>query len=182
MELGLFVIRAVIGLLFAGHGAQKLFGWFGGHGPGGTGRFFESLGLRPGREMALIAGAGEITGGLLLATGLLTPLAAAILMAVMFTAGWTAHRPKGLWITEGGYEYTLVLAAAVFAVATGGPGEWSLDAALAIDWAGPGWALAALAVAVAVAAASIAAGRSGVLVPSDRDRRARTRGPHPVGS
>src|SRR2546430_14036053 len=92
MELGLLVLRATVGLLFIGHGAQKLFGWFGGHGPDGTGQFFESTGLRPGRALAVWAGAAELLGGLPLALGLLPPAGAALLTAVMLTAIWTVHR------------------------------------------------------------------------------------------
>jgi putative oxidoreductase len=102
-------------MLMMGHGAQKLFGSFGGHGPAGTGGFFESLGLTPGRQMAILAGVGELVGGALLALGLLTPLSAALLSAVLLTAAWTAHRAAGIWVTEGGYEYNLVLITGLFA-------------------------------------------------------------------
>src|SRR3954454_5156260 len=126
MDLGRTALRSVIGPLFVGHGTQKLFGWFGGHGVDGTGAFFENLGLPPGREMAVAAGIAETAGGALLALGLLTPLAAAGLTSVMLTAIWSAHRQKGLWATEGGDEYNLVLLAALFALAAVGPGDWSL--------------------------------------------------------
>src|SRR5947209_4331600 len=127
MKLGLTALRLVVGGLFAGHGAQKLFGWFGGHGLEGTGHFFESLGLRPGRRHATAAGATEAGGGALLALGLLTPAAAAGLIGTMFTAIRKVHGPKGPWVTDGGYEYNLVLIAAVIALADVGPGDWSLD-------------------------------------------------------
>src|ERR1700694_830886 len=123
MTLGLLVLRIVVGALFVGHGAQKLFGVFGGHGLDGSGAFFESLGLRPGRMMALAAGLGELTGGALLALGLLTPLAATLLIAVMVTAIATVHGRNGVWVTNAGFEYTLVLAAVPFAVASIGAGK-----------------------------------------------------------
>jgi putative oxidoreductase len=173
MNLGLLVIRAVVGLLLVGHGSQKLFGWFGGHGPEGTGAAFESLGLRPGRRMAVFAAVSEIAGGSLLAAGLVTPLGAALLSAVMLTAIWTVHRSNGLWATEGGFEYNLVLMAAAFGVTATGPGEWSLDHVLGLDVAGVGWALAALAVGVLGAIAAIA------LAQSSTHRS--VRGPQPAG-
>jgi putative oxidoreductase len=162
MNLGLLVLRLVVGLLFVGHGAQKVFGRFGGHGPEGTGAFFESLGLRPGRWMALAAGAAEIAGGLLIAAGLLTPFAAALLTAVMVTAILTAHRASGLWINQGGFEYNLVLIGVFFALSGVGPGRWSLDHALGLDIAGTGWALAELAAGVLGAWTALALGRAAI--------------------
>jgi putative oxidoreductase len=159
MELGLLVLRVVLGLLFVGHGAQKLFGVFGGYGIQGTGGFFESLGLRPGRVHAFNAGAAEFAGGALLALGLLTPLAAVLLIGTMTVAIATVHWSKGVWSSEGGYEYNLVIMSAVFAITATGPGNWSLDHALSIDANGKGWALIALGVGVVGAAATIAAGR-----------------------
>src|SRR5947199_8084248 len=107
MHLGLFVLRLVVGLLFAGHGAQKLFGVFGGHGLQGTAGFFEAIGLKPGRLHATFAGAAEFFGGLLLALGFLTAFASAAVIAVMVAAVITVHWTKGLWSTGGGYEYNL---------------------------------------------------------------------------
>lgn len=144
MKLGLAALRLVVGGLFFGHGAQKLFGWFGGHGLDGTGQFFESLGLTPGRRHATLAGASEAGGGALIAAGLLTPLGAAALIGVMSQAIRTVHGPKGPWVSDGGYEYNLVLIAVVFALADVGPGGLSLDRALGIDRSGPLTALAAL--------------------------------------
>jgi len=160
MELGLLVLRVVVGLLFMGHGAQKLFGWFGGHGLQGTAGFFEQgLGLRPGKVHAAGAGAAEFFGGLLLALGLLTPLAAAALIGVMTVAVATVHFSKGVWSTEGGYEYNAVLMAVAFAVTAVGPGNWSLDHELGFDVQGAGWALAALAAGVLGGFTLLAAGR-----------------------
>jgi putative oxidoreductase len=160
MEIGLLVLRAIVGLLFAGHGAQKLFGVFGGHGLEGTAAGFDSMGLRPGRVHAFAGGAAELGGGLLLALGLLTPIAAAALIAVMTTAIVTAHLRNGLWNTDGGYEYNLVMIAAAFALAGVGAGEWSLDNALGLDLAGTGWALGALAVGLLGGALAILTGRA----------------------
>jgi putative oxidoreductase len=161
MSLALFVLRALIGGLFIGHGSQKLLGKFGGYGPDGTGQFFESIGIRPGKPMALAAGSSELGGGALLALGLATPAAAASLTSVMCTAAWTVHKPNGPWIDQGGYEYTLVTVAALLAVVTGGPGALSLDAARGRDPWGLGWGLAAVAAGAAGSAAVIAAGQSG---------------------
>ena len=171
MNVGLLVIRVVVGLLFVGHGTQKLFGWFGGHGREGTGQFFDSLGLRPGRHHALAAGVAEAGGGLLLALGLVTPLAAAAITAVMVTAIWTVHGAKGLWATDGGYEFNLVLIAAAFAITGVGAGAWSLDHALSLSVAGDGWALAELAAGLLGAVGAVVGGR---LVGS---RRQSARGP-----
>ncbi|HEX6022462.1 MAG TPA: DoxX family protein [Solirubrobacter sp.] len=170
MELGLLILRVVVGGLFVGHGTQKLFGWFGGHGREGTGKFFESVGLHRGRDLALMTGTGELVGGLLLALGLFVPLATALLTAVMLAAIWTVHRTNGIWNTDGGWEYNAVLIAVAFAVTAIGAGDWSLDAAFGIDAAGVDWALAAFVVGVLGAAAGVALGRRS----TQRDTGART--------
>jgi putative oxidoreductase len=127
MDTGVFLLRVVIGLFFAGHGTQKLFGWFGGHGIEGTGGFFHQLGYRPGKAFATLAGLSEFFGGVLLALGLFTPLAAAAIIGVMFNAVAAVHGKNGPWVTDGGWEYPAVLAAAVAAIAFIGPGVASLD-------------------------------------------------------
>jgi putative oxidoreductase len=149
MKLGSAVARIVMGALFFGHGAQKLFGWFGGHGPEGTGQFFEQLGLRPGKRNAMAAGGAEALGGVMLAGGFLMPVAAAMITGTMVTAIRTVHGSKGPWVTEGGYEYNLVLMASMFALTDRGPGDWSLDNALGLDLKGPFWAIGQLAAGVA---------------------------------
>ena len=144
MSTGLAVLHILVGLLFVGHGAQKLFGVFGGHGLEGTAGFFESIGLRPGRFHASAAGFNELVGGALLALGLLVPLAAALIIATMVAATATAHWSKGIWNQNGGYELPLVYAAVAFALSAVGVGSASLDNALNLDVSGLGWALAAL--------------------------------------
>src|SRR5947209_9328224 len=134
MKIGRLLLRLVIGGFFIGHGTQKLFGWFGGHGLEGTGQFFESLGLRPGRTNALAAGAAEAGGGALLVAGLATPLAASAITGAMLTAIHRVHLKNGPWISNGGYEYNAVLIAAVIALVEVGPGPVSLDAALGHEW------------------------------------------------
>jgi putative oxidoreductase len=149
MKLGTALLRMTVGGLFIGHGTQKLFGWFGGHGIEGTGAFFEQLGLRPGRQNAIAAGAAEAGGGTLLALGLFTPLASALLTGTMATAVRLVHFKKGPWVSDGGYEYNLVLLGAAFALTDAGPGAWSLDAARGRERWGAGWALAQLAAGLA---------------------------------
>jgi putative oxidoreductase len=152
MKFGLTVLRAIVGALFIGHGTQKLFGWFGGHGLEGTGQFMETLGLKPGRRQALASGAAEAGGGALLALGLLTPVAVAALIGVMSTAIKTVHLEHGPWAQDNGFEYPLALIAALVAIADVGPGDMSLDRALDIDVSGPVVALLALGAGVGGAA------------------------------
>jgi putative oxidoreductase len=155
MEVGLFLIHAVIGALLAGHGAQKLFGILGGYGLEGTGGYMEGFGLRPGKLFAAAAGGAELTGGVLLAVGLFTPLAAALIAATMFVAARTDHAGKGLWIFNGGAEYVLTVAAVVLGLAFNGAGAWSVDAAIGWDVAGLAWGLGAFGAAVAGAAGTL---------------------------
>src|SRR3954454_7989598 len=157
MDVGRILLRGAIGATFVVHGTQKLFGWFGGYGPDGTGQFFESLGLRPGRRNAVAAGVTETTGGILLAVGLATPAAAAGLTAVMITALRTAIWKDGIKPATG--EFEVLLAAAALAVADSGPGPLSLDAALGQEHSGPAWALAALGAGAAGSAMAIEMGR-----------------------
>ncbi|RXJ02407.1 DoxX family protein [Anaerobacillus alkaliphilus] len=129
-DLGLLIIRVVVGALFIGHGAQKLFGWFGGYGLKGTGDWLVSIGLKPGVTMALFAGLGEFVGGILFILGLLTPLAAVLLAGTMLVAIVKVHGANGLWVTQNGYEYNLTLIAVAIGIALIGPGQYALDALL----------------------------------------------------
>ena len=149
MKLGRLLLRVTVGALFVGHGTQKLFGWFGGHGLDATANMFDSIGMRPGNRNAIAAGVAEAGGGAALAAGFATPLAAATLTSVMLTAINRVHLKNGPWITNGGYEYNLVLVAAVLALADSGRGELSLDHALGQERTGPGWTVLALALGVA---------------------------------
>ena len=159
MELGLLILHGVVGLLLVGHGAQKLFGVLGGHGIAGTSGFFDSLGLRPGRAHALLGGGAEVVGGALIALGLLVPVGAALITAVMVAAIVTVHLGKGPFNDNGGWELPLVFIAAVFALAGVGAGELSLDHALGLDVAGTAWALGALGAGVAGGLGAVASGR-----------------------
>jgi putative oxidoreductase len=147
--MGRLLLRTAVGSLFVGHGTQKLFGWFGGYGLEGTANFFEQLGMRPGRRNAVAAGIAEAGGGAALALGLATPLAASGLIATMLTAIRRVHLKKGPWIANGGYEYNLVLIAAVTALADVGPGPISFDHLLGTERSGPAVALGALGLGVA---------------------------------
>ena len=149
MTLGKVTLRAVIGPLMFAHGAQKLFGWFGGPGVDGTAGFFEKLGLRPGRRLAEAAGIGETTGGALLTLGFLTPLASALITGSMVTAIRKVHAEKGLWNTKGGFEYNALILAVGFLLADDGPGRPSLDELALPRLKGPGWGLLQLAAGIA---------------------------------
>lgn len=175
MNLGTAALRGVIGPLFVGHGAQKLWGAFGGHGLEGTGGYFEQLGLRPGRRHARAAGAAELTGGALLTLGALTPVATTLISGTMVTAIRKAHAKNGPWVTEGGWEYNAALVAAMTALAETGPGRPSVDAALFPRLHGPAVAAAGLFAAIAgsylvterFSEAEAPAPREGEAVPGD---------------
>ncbi|MGH9286335.1 MAG: DoxX family protein [Acidimicrobiales bacterium] len=130
MDTGLLVLRVVVGLLLVGHGAQKLFGWFGGGGLGSTAWFFRSLGYWPPRLMAGFAGGAEFVGGAALAVGLGTWLAAAAVIGTMLNAAVAVHGRHGLWATDNGYEYPLVVATVATTLGFTGAGAASLDATL----------------------------------------------------
>ncbi|GGA47783.1 oxidoreductase [Kroppenstedtia guangzhouensis] len=126
MDEGLLVIRLVFGLSMAAHGAQKLFGWFGGHGLKGTGQFFESIGIRPGVVMALLAGLGEFVGGLLWVAGIWMPVACALIAVTMLVAMIKVHVKNGYWASSGGIEYNLAIIAVAVGLALTGPGVYTL--------------------------------------------------------
>jgi putative oxidoreductase len=160
MDLALLVLRVLVGVLFVGHGAQKLFGVFGGGGLEETSTMFDQIGLRPGWLHARAAGTGEFLGGLLIALGLFTPFAAAALIGVMTAAVITVHFPNGIWNTNRGYEFNLVMAAVVFALSGVGAGSWSLDNAFGFGLHGTGWALAALVAGLLGGGGAVISGRA----------------------
>ncbi|MGW1914164.1 DoxX family protein [Streptomyces sp. NPDC002076] len=128
-DLGLLLLRLGTGGVLAAHGAQKLFGWFGGHGLEGTGQFMESVGYAPGKASAMAAGLAEAGGGTLLAVGLATPAAGAAAAGAMAGAAMV-HMPNGFFAQEGGYEHAASLGLAAAGLAVTGPGRLSLDHAL----------------------------------------------------
>lgn len=127
---GPLFLRIAVGIIFAAHGAQKLFGWFGGYGLEGTGQWMASIGLAPGYLMALLAGSAEFFGGLALIAGLLVRPAAAALAFAMVVAIFSAHIGNGLFMSNDGYEFALALLAAAVSLAITGAGRGSVDAAL----------------------------------------------------
>lgn len=130
-DLAFLVLRVLVGLVLAAHGSQKLLGWFGGPGLARASGTMEKLGFRPGRFWALLASGSEFGGGLLVAVGLLTPLAAAGLVAAMLVAVTKAHWKAGFWNSKGGFEYPLTLLAVSAVVGLSPAGRYSLDALLA---------------------------------------------------
>jgi len=128
-DLGLLLLRLGTGGVLAAHGAQKLLGWFGGHGIEGTGQFMESVGYAPGKASATAAGLAEAGGGTLLGLGLATPAAGAAAAGAM-TGAAAVHAPNGFFNQEGGYEYAATLGLAAAGLAVTGPGRLSLDHAL----------------------------------------------------
>lgn len=123
-------LRIPVGIIFAAHGAQKLFGWFGGYGLEGTGQWMESIGLAPGYLMALLAGSAEFFGGIALILGLLVRPFAAALAIAMAVAIFTAHVGHGLFVAKNGYEFALALMAVAVALVFSGAGRASIDHAL----------------------------------------------------
>ena len=160
-DLGLLVLRLGVGGTLMAHGAQKLFGWFGGHGISGTTGAMQAMGFHPAKASAVLAGLGEAGGGALLALGLATPVGGAAAASTMVAAG-AVHKPAGFFATEGGYEYTGVLGLAGVALAVAGPGCWSLDRALGNRFNQP-WMSAAALTVLGAAAGSVVARRQKAL-------------------
>lgn len=152
IDIAFVIPRVIVGLLFMGHGLQKLFGWFGGGGIAGTTAYFEKLGIYPARPLAVIAGLAEFLGGLALALGFATPIAAAVLSAVMLTAIVFVHLPNGIWVARGGIEYPLVLIAVNALFGLAGAGQYALDASWHLTWPTPETYVLGLIVAVIIAA------------------------------
>jgi putative oxidoreductase len=134
IDVGLLVMRLVLGVIFIGHGAQKLFGSFGGPRISGFAKGLEQLGVKPARPMAVLAGLAELVGGILVMLGFLTPLAALALIAVMIVAILTVHLRNGFFNTNGGYEFNLALSAMALVLLIAGAGVYSLDSVLGIFW------------------------------------------------
>jgi putative oxidoreductase len=155
MDLGMLLLRLVAGGLMIGHGTQKLFGWFGGHGVRGTAGWLESMGFRPSAPLAVATGTAEAVGGALLVTGFLTPLGAAAVAGVLFTAIVSVHWSRGMWNQHGGAEHPLMLATAALVTTFVGPGRYSIDAALGLDLVGTAWALGALGLAAVTAGGTL---------------------------
>jgi putative oxidoreductase len=132
ISLGLLILRLVIGLTIAAHGAQKLFGWWGGPGMTVWVQTVARLRIRPAQPWAWVAALSEFGGGLLLALGFLSPLGSLAIAGAMLVAIATVHLPRGFFVTKGGYEFNLTLIGAVAALALTGPGAYSLDTALRV--------------------------------------------------
>jgi putative oxidoreductase len=149
MSYGLLFLRVVIGLVFFAHGAQKLFGWWGGPGIQGTKGWLGSMGFRLPGAMALLVALSE-SSGLLFAAGFLTPLAALLVTSSMVVAIGSVHWKNGFWNSAQGYEFNLALLTVAVAVAATGPGRFSIDRALGWDdnLSGPIWGVSALGLAV----------------------------------
>ncbi|MFD3446689.1 DoxX family protein [Microbacteriaceae bacterium 4G12] len=126
INLGLLLIRLIVGITFMGHGAQKLFGWFGGYGLKGTGGWMESIGLKPGVFMAFMAGGAELLGGFLFAAGILTWVGSIFITCAMLIAIFKVHGKNGYWVTQNGFEYNLILIAVAAGIALIGPGAYTL--------------------------------------------------------
>ncbi len=153
MDSGLLIARLILGLGLAAHGAQKLFGWFGGYGLKGTGGFFEGLGFRPGALFAAAAGLGEVGGGLLTAAGFLGPVGQALIIVVMLVGMVTVHWKNGFFAGKNGIELTLMNTGGVLAIAFAGPGAYSLDRVLGTSqFSQPSttWVVIAVAVVLAI--------------------------------
>src|SRR5882757_1636770 len=129
-SIGILVARVIIGLLMAAHGAQKMFGWFGGYGLSTTGQFFEQIGFRPGSAFAGAASISEIASGLLVALGFLGPVGPALMISVMIVAMITVHWANGLFASANGIEVPLLYMTAALGLALTGFGAYSLDGAI----------------------------------------------------
>ena len=167
MNVGLALFRLVLGLLMAAHGAQKLFGWFGGYGLAAVSGYFESLGFRPGRFFATAASLAEFSGGLLLVLGLFGPIGPALMVSVMIVAAISVHWQNGLFAMSNGIEVPLLYATGATTLALTGPGSYSLDAWLGLTplWT-PAITLTALGAGVIGGVANLALRRTPAHAPA----------------
>jgi putative oxidoreductase len=133
MNSALLMLRLVMGLGIAAHGAQKLFGWFGGGGINGTGTFFDGIGFTPGSRFAVVAGLGEFLGGLLLAIGFLGPIGPALILSVMLAAIFSVHKGHGFFAVTNGAELPILYIVGALTVAWAGAGQYSLDHLVGLD-------------------------------------------------
>ena len=161
---GLLILRVVIGGILFGHGAQKVFGWWGGPGLAGWTQAMTRMRLRPPRAWAYISAFGEVAGGIMLALGLLTPFACAAIASSMLVAIALVHWPRGFWVSKGGYEFNLSILGATAALALAGPGSASLDGALHLRLAEP-TTLIALTVAIIAGVAAALVSRTPAEAP-----------------
>jgi putative oxidoreductase len=159
MSYGILLLRLVVGLAFVGHGTQKLFGWFGGYGPKGTGGFFASKGYRAPVLMAVAAGQSEASGGTLLALGFATPLAAALLATVMINAIASVTFKKAFML---GSELEIAYLTIALSLAAIGPGRFSIDRAIGWDdnISGVWWGVGTLGVSLVVSFLTLTLGRT----------------------
>jgi putative oxidoreductase len=159
MSYGLLLLRVVVGLAFVGHGTQKLFGWFGGYGPQGTGGFFASQGYRAGVVMAVAAGLCETVGGTLLALGFATPLAGTLLAIVMINAIGSVTLKRAFML---GSELEIAYLTIAVSLAATGPGRFSIDRTIGWDdnISGLWWGVAALVSAAIVSAVTLTLART----------------------
>lgn len=156
VNLALLVLRLVFGLTVAAHGAQKLFGWFGGPGITGFSSWLQSLGIKPAKQWAVVASLAEFAGGLLVALGLVTPIAALAVCGSMLVAILVVHAGKGFFVQNGGYEFPLAILAAMVAISIAGPGVFSLDQLLRVSLVEPiTWYVAAVLALVGTAASLV---------------------------
>jgi putative oxidoreductase len=161
MSSGLLLLRIAVGSIMAAHGAQKLFGWWGGPGMSGTAGMCSSLAYRAPFLMACGLAAAELGGGLSLATGFLTPLGALAVTVVMLNAIYVIHWPKGFFNGNGGYEFNLLIAASAVALAAIGPGRFSIDDRLGWDdnISGVWWGVGVAGAAILVSFLTLTVGR-----------------------
>jgi putative oxidoreductase len=134
LDLGILIVRILFGAAIAAHGAQKLFGWFGGYGLKGTGGFFDGLGFRPGIVFAAAAGLSEFVGGLLLVVGLFTPLGASAIFAAMIVASVSVHLKNGFFVQNNGFEPAFLYGAVAVGLALTGAGAYSFDGQLGLGF------------------------------------------------